>query len=222
MHVRDIPVLGDVINSAIVYVTTLARIVRHPFGFVHTLAFDDPEALKRAFKFIGAAIALAYLIIAPALTRHDLDMGELRFGVLILLRLALITALYHAAFLIVGYRQPFAKSLILSSYINGVYFPLFMAAMLPAHLVFGPQSYFEPLSAGDTPADASVLELAAVALGYLLVIVVYPLFFAITSYWWAKAFNARIWLSVALLVVALVLAGVGNLYVLPLVTRLFL
>ncbi len=223
MHVRDIPVLGDVIDSAIVYVTTLARIVRHPFGFVYTLAFDDTQVLKRAFKFIGAAIALAYLIIAPALTRHDFDVGELRFGVVVLLRLALVTVLYHAAFLIVGYRQPIAKSLILSSYLNGVYFPLFMAAMLPGLLVFGPRSFFEPVGGEFTPpADASALELALAVSGYLLVIVVYPFFFAVAAYWWAKAFTAKTWLSAVLPVFAIVLAGIGNLYILPFVTRLFL
>jgi hypothetical protein len=222
MHVRDIPVLGDVIDSAIAYVTTLARIVRHPFGFVHGIAFDDPEALKRAFKFIGAAIALAYVIIAPALTRHDFDVGELRFGVVVLLRLALVTALYHAAFFILGYRQPIGRSLILSSYINGVYFPIFMAAMLPILLAAGPQSFFDPLGQTPTPEALSASEDPLVVLATLLLLAVYPFFFAVASYWWAKAFNAKTWLSAALLLGAVVLAGVGNLYALPLVTRLFL
>src|SRR5262245_42151194 len=128
MHARDIPVVGDLIDSAAIYATTLARIARHPFGFASTIAFNEPQALRRAFKFIGAAIALGYLIIGPALTRHGFDIGELRFGVVILLRLLLITAIYHGAFLVLGYRQPMAKSLILSSYINGVYFPIFMTA----------------------------------------------------------------------------------------------
>ena len=218
MHARDIPVLGDLIDSAVVYATTLAKIVRHPFGFVHTIAFDDPQALRRAFKFIGAAIALGYLIIGPALTRHGFDVGELRFGVVILLRLLLITAIYHAAFLVLGYRQPIAKSLIISSYLNGVYFPIFMTAMLPHLLAVGPQSFFEPLS--QAPGQLSVEEQLPVALGYLLLIVAYPFFFAVATYWWAKAFGARVWLSAALLVASVVLAGIGNLYVLPWVTRL--
>ncbi len=58
------------------------------------------------------------------------------------------------------------------------------------------------------------------ALGYLLLIVAYPFFFAVATYWWAKAFGARVWLSAALLVASVVLAGIGNLYVLPWVTRL--
>ncbi|HWE17942.1 MAG TPA: hypothetical protein VG758_12290, partial [Hyphomicrobiaceae bacterium] len=200
----------------------MPRIVRHPFGFVHRIAFDDPEALKRAFKFIGAAIALAYLIFAPALTRHAFDVGELQFGVVTLLRLAVITVLYHAAFFVLGYRQPITKSLILSSYLNGVYFPIYMTATLPGFLVFGPQAYFEPLSAGVARDDASLTELAAVLSGYLLVLVAYPLCLAVASYWWAKAFNARVWLSTALLLVAIALAGLANFYVLPMATRLFL
>ena len=219
MRARDIPVLGDLIDSAVVYATTLARIARHPFGFVHTIAFDDPQALRRAFKFIGAAIALGYLIIGPALTRHGLDVGELRFGVVILLRLLLITALYHAAFFVLGYRQPIAKSLILSSYINGVYFPIFMTAMLPGLLAAGPQSFFEPLSQG--PAQLNVEEQPLVGLGNLLLLVAYPFFFAVASTWWAKAFGAKVWLSAALLLASVILAGLGNLYVLPWVTRLF-
>jgi hypothetical protein len=221
VHARDLPVVGDVVDSVIVFATTVPRIVRHPFGFVHSIAFDDPEALKRAFKFIGAAIALSYLIFAPALTRHRFDVGELQFGVVTLLRLAVITVLYHAAFFVLGYRQPITKSLILSSYLNGVYFPIYMAAMLPAFLLFGPHAFFKPLSDGVTPTDASLLEITAVLAGYLLVLVAYPLCLAVASYWWAKAFNARVWLSTALLLVAIVLAGLANFYVLPMATRLF-
>jgi hypothetical protein len=222
MHVRDIPILGDLIDTGIVYAATSVGIVRHPFAFVHGIAFDDPVALKRAFKFIGAAIALAYLIMTPALVRHGFDVGELQFGVLVLMRLALITVLYHAAFLVVGYRQPLAKSLILSSYLNGVYLPLHTAALLPAYLLFGPHAFFKPLSDGVTPAESSILELVVVLLGFLLVFVAYPLCLAVASYWWAKAYNARVWLSAVLLLATLVLAGLGNFYVLPWVTQLFL
>ncbi len=220
MHVRDIPVLGDVIDSGIVYASTLARFIRHPFAFVHTIAFDDPNALRRAFKFIGAAIALGYLIIGPALTRHSLDVGELRFGIVVLLRLLLITALYHAAFFAHGYRQPIVKSLILSSYINGVYFPFFMTAMLPGLLAAGPQSFFEPLSqvSGQIPVEEQPL----VALGYLLLLAAYPFFFAVTSAWWATAFGARVWLSAVLLLASVIVAGLGNFYVIPSITRLLL
>jgi hypothetical protein len=220
MHARDIPVLGGLIDSAVVYITTLVRIARHPFGFVHTIAFDDPNALRRAFSFLGAAIALGYLIVGPALTRHAFDMGELRFGLVILLRLLLITAVYHAAFFVLGYRQPPRKSLILSSYINGLYFPVFMAAMLPGLLAAGPQSFFEPLS--QASGQISVEEQPLVALGYLLLLVAYPFFFAVTSTWWATAFGASVWLSAALLLASVVLAGLGNFYVIPLITRLFL
>jgi hypothetical protein len=222
MHARDIPVVGDLIDSALVYTNTLPQIVRHPFGFVHSIAFDDPETPRRAFKFIGAAIALGYLIVGPALTRHGFEVGELRFGIVILLRLLLVTALYHAAFLVAGYRQPFTKSLVLSSYINGVYFPLFMAIMLPGLLAGGPQSFFEPLGQALTPEQLSAGEQSVAALAYLLFLAVYPFFFAITSYWWAKAFGAKMWLSAALLLVAVILAGLGNFYVLPSVTRLFI
>jgi hypothetical protein len=210
MHARDIPVLGGLIDSVIVYLTTLGQIVRHPFGFVHGIAFDDPEALRRAFKFIGAAIALAYLLIVPALTKHGFEVSQLRFGVVVLLRLSLVTAIYHAAFFIVGCRQPIAKSLILSSYLNGVHFPLFMATMLPGLLVAGPQDFFEPLGRAHTPeelyAQNDPLIVSALA----------------TSDWWARTFGARTWMSAALLLAAIVLAGLGNLYVLPQVTRLFI
>jgi len=218
MHVRDVPVLGDVIDSAVVYAATLARIARHPFRFVHTIAFDERDALRRAFKFIGAAIALGYLIIGPALTRHGFEVGELRFGVVILLRLLLVTAIYHAAFLALGYRQPLAKSLILSSYLNGVYFPIFMIAMLPDLIAMGPQSFFEPLS--ERPGQLTVEEHLPVLLGYLLLLVAYPFFFAVACTWWARAFGAGVWLSAALLLASVVLAGLGQLYVLPWVTRL--
>lgn len=218
MHVRDIPVVGELIDTAIVYAATLARIARHPFRFVHTIAFDDPDALRRGFKFIGAAIALGYLIIGPALTRHSFEVGELRFGIVVLLRLLLVTAIYHAAFLVVGYRQPVAKSLVLSSYINGAYFPIYMAAMLPGLLALGPQSFFEPLTESRT--QLTVEEHLPVALGNLLLLVAYPFFFAVACYWWAKAFGARIWLSSALLLASVVIAGLGNLFVLPWLTRL--
>lgn len=222
MHVRDIPILGGLIDTGVVFATTAVGIVRHPFAYVHGIAFDDPEALKRAFKFIGAAIALAYLIMTPALVRHGFDVGELQFGILVLMRLAMITVLYHAAFLAVGYRQPLAKSLILSSYLNGVYLPLHTAALLPGQLLFGPHAFFRPLSEGVTPVGASILEIVVVLLGILVVLVAYPLCLAVASYWWAKAYNAKVWLSAILLLATLVLAGLGNFYVLPWVTQLFL
>jgi hypothetical protein len=220
MHARDIPVVGDLVDSAVAYATTLARIARHPFAFVHTIAFDDPQALQRAFKFIGAAIALGYLIIGPALTRHGFDVSELRFGVVVLMRLLLVTVIYHAAFFVLGFRQPVAKSLILSSYLNGAYFPIFMASMLPGLLTAGPQSFFDPLS--QQSGQFSMEEHPQVALGYLLLLVAYPFFFALASAWWAKAFGARVWLSAALLFASVILAGLGNLYVLTWLTRLLL
>jgi hypothetical protein len=222
MHLRDIPILGGLIDTGVVFATTSVGIVRRPFAYVHGIAFDDPEALKRALKFIGAAVAVTYLIMTPALVKHGFDVGELQFGALVLMRLAMITVLYHAAFLAVGYRQPLTKSLILSSYLNGVYVPLHTAALLPAYLHFGPHAFFKPLSQGVTPADASILEVVVVLLGFLLVFVAYPLCLAVATYWWAKAYNARIWLSALLLLATLVLAGLGNFYVLPWVTGLFI
>jgi hypothetical protein len=38
VHARDLPVVGDVVDSAIVFATTMPRIVRHPFGFVHRIS----------------------------------------------------------------------------------------------------------------------------------------------------------------------------------------
>ena len=220
MHARDIPVLGDLIDAAFIFAVTLGRIGRHPFGFVHAISFDGPMAPRRAFKFIGAGIAFAYLIISPALSKHSFEISELRFGVVVLLRLLLVTAIYHAAFLIVGYRRPITTSLILSSYINGVYFPFFMATMLPGYLAIGPQYYFEPLGGALTPEQVSALDHPLVLSAQVLLLVAYPFFFALASYWWATAYGTRVWLSAVLLFAAIILAGLGNLYAIPLVTRL--
>jgi hypothetical protein len=221
MHARDIPVVGGLIDTVVVFATTWARIARHPFKFADGIAFDDPDALRDAFKFLGAAIALGYLIMTPALTRHSFEVSQLKFGVVVLLRLALVTALYHAAFIIVGYRQPMTKSLILSSYANGAYFPLFMAIMLPDLIAMGPEAFITPLGRPLTPEALAAQANPLSALSGLLLLVVYPFFFALVSRWWAKAFGANAWLSAALLLAAVVLAGAGNIYVLPLITRLF-
>lgn len=221
MHARDIPVLGDLIEATVLFATTLIRIGQHPFGFVHAISFEDPVATRRAFKFIGAGIAFAYLIISPALSKHNFELSEFRFGIVVLLRLLLVTAIYHAAFLFVGYRRPITTSLILSSYINGVYFPFFMATMLPGYLAIGPRYYFEPLEQ-LTPAQVSALEHPLVLSAQVLFLAGYPFFFALASYWWAAAYGTKIWLSAALLFAAVILAGVANLYVIPLVTRAFL
>jgi hypothetical protein len=221
MHARDIPVLGDLIDTAIIFAATLDRIGRRPFGFVHTIAFEEPTAPRRAFKFIGAGIAFAYLIISPALSKHNFDVGELRFGVVVLLRLLLVTVIYHVAFFVVGYRRPIMTSLILSSYINGVYFPFFMATMLPGYLVIGPRYYFEPLGGALTPEQVSALDHPLVLSTQLLLLVTYPFFFALASYWWAKAYGTRVWLGAVLLFIAIILAGLVNLYILPTVTRTF-
>jgi hypothetical protein len=222
MHARDIPVVGGLLDAAILYGGTLARIARHPFRFVHSIAFAEPEEPRRALKFLGAAIAFGYLIMSPALARHGFKASQMQFGVVVLLRLALITGLYHVAFLVAGYRQPVAKSLILSSYINGVYFPLLMAIMLPGYLAVGPHSFFDPLSGPSTPEDLAAAQQDPAVLAALTVLLVaYPFFFAVTSTWWARAFAANIWVSAALLVAAVLLAGLGNTYVMPLITRLF-
>jgi hypothetical protein len=221
MHARDVPVLGDLIDATVIFATTLIRIGRHPFGFVHAISFDDPLAPRRAFKFIGAGIAFAYLIFSPALSKHNFEVSEFRFGIVVLLRLLLVTAIYHAAFFVVGYRRPITKSLILSSYINGVYFPFFMATMLPGYLAIGPRYYFEPLGQ-LTPAQVSALEHPLVLSAQALLLAGYPFFFALASYWWATAYGTRVWLSTALLVAAVILAGAANLYIIPLITRPFL
>ena len=221
MHARDIPILGDLIDSVVVFSATLGRIARNPFGFVQTISFDNPLTPKRAFKFIGAGIALAYLIISPALSKHSFEVSEFRFGVVVLLRLLLVTAIYHVAFFVVGYRRPITTSLILSSYLNGVYFPFFMAVMLPGYLAIGPQYYFEPL-APLTPEQAAALENPVVLSAQVLLLVGYSFFFALASYWWAIAYGTKVWLSAALLFAAVALAGLGNLFIVPIGTRLFL
>ena len=220
VHARDIPVLGGLIDSVLVFAATLGRIVRHPFGFVRTIAFDDPHEPARAFKFIGAGIALAYLILTPALSRHGFAVGELVFGVVVLLRLLLIAVVYHAAFLVAGYRRPVMTSLILASYINGIYFPFFMATVLPAYLVMGPHSYFDPLAGRLlSPQQIQDLDAPLVRGAQIMFLVGYLFFYALTAYWWAKAYGTKIWLSAALLLVTLALAALANLYILPFAIR---
>jgi hypothetical protein len=87
LQARDIPVLGELLDAIVICVSTLARIVRHPFGFVHEISFDDPDETRRAFKFLGAGIAFGYLLLSPALRKHSFEVSELLFGVLVLFRL---------------------------------------------------------------------------------------------------------------------------------------
>ncbi len=223
MHARDIPVLGGLVDTVIVYVSTLGRFVRRPFGFADGIPFDDPEELKRASKFLGAGIALAYLFITPALSKHSFEVSELLFGIVALFRLLLITVIYHAAFLAVGHRRPIKTSLILGSYINGIYFPFFMAVMVPGYLAIGPQHFFGTLNDQElTAAQRSALEDPVVVLAFLLFLAAYPFFFALASRWWAKAYGANVWMSAALLLVSIVLAGLVNFYVIPPAVRPFL
>lgn len=223
MHARDIPVVGGLIDTALDFVSTVGRIARHPFGFVCKLAFDDPEEVRRAFKFIGAGIAFAYLILSPALSQHGFAIGELLFGCVVLLRLLLIVLIYHAAFLLAGYRRPVMTSLILGSYINGIYFPFFMATMLPAYLVIGPHVYFDPLAERLlTPSQVQALDAPLVRAAQIAFLVGYPFFYALATYWWAKAYGARIWISALLLLATLVLAALANVYALPHAIRPFL
>ncbi len=222
MNARDIPVLGDLCNSVIEFVTTLRRIAPHPFAFVHTISFDDPEELKRAFKFIGAGIALAYLVITPALSKYDRGVNEFLFGSLVLFRILLVVVIYHLVFLIIGRRQPFKKSLILGSYINGIYFPFLIAAMLPILLVVGPDSVFDAQSKVEykteqTPTFNDWLSL----LSLLIIMTAVPLFYAVTSYWWAKVYETKIWLSAVLLFVAVFLAWLANYYIISPLMRPF-
>jgi hypothetical protein len=221
MQARDIPVFGDILDAAVLYASTVARIARHPLAFVHTIGFDDPGAVRRGFKFLGAGIAVAYLILTPALSRHGFEVGELRFGFVVLVRLLLVTLLYHAAFYVFGYRRPLSASLILSSYLNGLYFPFFMLVMLPGYFAVGPGIYFDP-GIVLTPDQVSQLNDTLVLTALALLLVAYPFFFAVASYWWAKAYGARLALSAALLLAALVLAGAVNIYIVPMLTRLFI
>src|SRR5262249_9664626 len=106
-------------------------------------------------------------------------------------------------------------------YANGAYFPLFMAIMLPNLIVMGPEAFITPTGRPLTPEELAAQANPLSALTGLLLLVVYPFFFALASRWWAKAFGASVWLSAALLLAAVVLAGAGNIYVLPRITRLF-
>jgi hypothetical protein len=220
MHARDIPVLGELYDAVSIYACTLGRIVRHPFGFVQGIRFDDPDEPKRAFKFLGAGIAFGYLLISPALNKHHFQVSEPPFGVLVLFRLLLIAVIYHAAFLVVGYRRPVKTSLILASYINGIYFPFFMAVMLPASLAIGPQYYFDALDGRAlTLEQTSALDAPLVRSAFLVFLLAFPFFYALCSYWWAKAYGARIWVSAMLLLAALALAGLTNVYVISRIVR---
>jgi hypothetical protein len=223
MHARDIPVVGGLLDTVLVFSETLARIARHPFGFVHTIPFDDPQEPRRAFKFIGAGIALAYLILTPAMSRHGYQVGELLFGAVVLLRLLLVVLLYHLAFLVVGCRRPAMTSLILGAYINGLYFPFFIAVMLPAYLVIGPQPYFDPLFQPQlTPQQLAALDEPLVRIAQIAFFIGYPIFFAVAAYWWAKAFGTRLWVSVVLLLMVIVTAAMANIHVFSHLLRPFL
>ena len=215
MNARDIPVFGGLFDTLIILAVTLRRIARHPFGFVHEIRFDDPEEMSRAFKFIGAGIAVGYLLISPALSKHTFQINELLFGALVLFRLSLIAIIYHIAFLLAGCRRPIKTSLILASYINGIYFPFFMAVMLPLYLAIGPDSYFGKLPRGSSAEAVFRLDDPLSISALLVFLVVYPWFYSLTTYWWAKAYGSSLWLSALLLLLSLVIAGVANLYIAP-------
>jgi hypothetical protein len=223
MQARDIPVLGGLLDAIIIFASTLTRIIRHPFGFVHEISFEDPEETRRAFKFLGAGIAFGYLLLSPALRKHSFEVSEFLFGVLVLFRLLLVAVIYHAAFLVVGHRRPIKTSLILGSYINGVYFPFFMAVMLPGYMAIGPQYYFDALNdRAFTTEQISALEDPLVLPALLLFFLAFPIFYAVTCRWWASAYGANVWMSALLLFTAIAVAGLANFYILSPVVRPFL
>lgn len=221
MHVRDLPVIGEMIDAALVYVSTLWRIVQRPFAFVHTIDFASDEERRRALKFLGAAIPLGYVIFSPALRQHAFAMGEILFGVIALLRFLLIVVLYHCAFWLVRARRPLWTSLVLGAYINGLYFPFVIATMLPGFLAIGPQFYFGSRSE-LTPAQTAALEEPLVLAAFLVFCAGFVFFFVLASRWWAVAYGASTWLSATLLAAMLVVAGLANTYVTPLMLRVWL
>jgi hypothetical protein len=104
-----------------------------------------------------------------------------------------------------------------------VYFPFFMAVMLPGYLAIGPQYYFDALNdRALTPEQISALEDPLVLPALLLFFLAFPIFYAVTCRWWASAYGANIWISALLLFTAITMAGLANFYILSPVVRPFL
>jgi hypothetical protein len=221
MRIEEIPVIGDVLDAAVFYVASLARILRRPFGFVDSLDFAAAGTVSDASRFLGIGIAVGYTLFTAALTAHDFQLSEFSFGLVVLLRLAVVVMLYHLLLVFTGQHPSLKRSYILGCFINGVWFPLWTALTLPAYLAVGPKVYLDPSQSLDRQQEL-MLQHLSVGIPYLAMLLLFSIFFAVTAWWWSRATGARYWLGIILLAVAIALSGLANRFVLPHITQYLL
>jgi hypothetical protein len=115
--VEDIPIIGGALQSFSVYFSRSAKILRNPFGFARSIDFEDRVELKKAEKFLFAAIITSYLICIPAFLKHKSDdISQPLFIFSQFLRMAVVIAILHILLKVLGSRKPLRSTFVAYCY----------------------------------------------------------------------------------------------------------
>jgi hypothetical protein len=161
--------LDELITALPKYFKTLLAIARSPIRFVRGLNVQRRDALRQAVFFFGVAVALTFLLMAPAYVAAkgtENSVNKLEFAVTLFLRFALYGLLLHLLLHLLGARTSTLRhTFTVYAYLQGVFTPIKILFLYPVLWLLGPNVLFGTWK--NIPQDSIVLMQHPFLLCYL-------------------------------------------------------
>jgi hypothetical protein len=134
----EVPVFGGILQSFKLYFSRSAQIIRNPLRFARSIDFSNKDEIKKAWNYIFASIAIAYIICIPALLIHkNDDISSSIFLIAQFLRMSLMTIIIHYVLVYLGSKRPLKDTFIAYTYIFGFLLPFIIFISMPAIIAMG-------------------------------------------------------------------------------------
>lgn len=156
----DVPIIGGLFQSVIIYAKQTAFIARRPFAFARKTNFTDQQELKRSLNYLCAGIVVCYLIHIPTFVKHDTDMSQGLFLIFQFLRMFLLFLCVHIFLRLLGSKQPVRTTIVTQSYVNGFFVPIGQLFSLPLVLAAGPTLLFGGFETSTNPEIQRNIQIA--------------------------------------------------------------
>src|SRR5262245_37296794 len=120
----DVPIIGGLFQSVMIYARQTAFIMRRPFAFARQTNFTDQQELMQSMRYLFAGIVVCYLIHIPTFIKYDTDISQGLFLIFQFLKMFLMFLCIHLFLRLLGSKQPVRATIVTQSYVNGFFVPI--------------------------------------------------------------------------------------------------